>query len=126
MRDVVLAIFHGEDGGANAPFVDLPIDPACIRAGVGIGTLALAAILVALMQGTSSTGKCLLTIGAFTCFSIALATGAPILGQALSTLVDGSQVAGLFEVMRAKFVHGLSIERSLEMLERESVLEDGD
>ena len=53
--------------------------------GVGIGTLALAAILVALMQGTSSTGKCLLTIGAFICFSIALATGAPILGQALST-----------------------------------------
>lgn len=53
--------------------------------GVGIGTLALAGILVALMQGTSSTGKCLLTIGAFICFSIAVATGAPILGQALST-----------------------------------------
>jgi len=53
--------------------------------GVGIGTLALAAILVALMQGRSSTGKCLLTIGAFICFAIALATGAPILGQALST-----------------------------------------
>jgi hypothetical protein len=53
--------------------------------GVGIGTLALAAILVALMQGTSSTGKCLLTVGAFICFSIALATGAPILGQALSS-----------------------------------------
>ncbi len=30
--------------------------------GVGIGMLALAAILVALMQGTSQTGKCLLTL----------------------------------------------------------------
>ena len=53
--------------------------------GVGLGMLALAAILVALMQDTSSTGKCLLTAGAFICFSIAVATGAPILGQALST-----------------------------------------
>ena len=53
--------------------------------GVGLGLLALAAIFVALMQGTSSTGKCLLTVGAFLCGSIALATGAPILGEALNS-----------------------------------------
>ena len=53
--------------------------------GIGIGMLALAAILVGLMQGTSQTGKCLLTIGAFLCGSIAVATGAPVLGQALSS-----------------------------------------
>ena len=53
--------------------------------GVGLGLLALAAIFVALMQGTSSTGKCLLTAGAFLCGSIALATGAPIIGEALNS-----------------------------------------
>ncbi len=53
--------------------------------GVGIVMLALAAILVALMQGTSQTGKCLLTIGAFLCGAIAFATGGPILIQALNS-----------------------------------------
>ena len=53
--------------------------------GMGLGLFALAAIFIALMQGTSSTGKCLLTAGAFLCGSIALATGAPILGEALNS-----------------------------------------
>jgi uncharacterized membrane protein YgcG len=53
--------------------------------GMGLGLFALAAIFVALMHGTSSTGKCLLTAGAFLCGSIALATGAPILGEAINT-----------------------------------------
>ena len=53
--------------------------------GMGLGLLALAAIFVALMQGTSSTGKCLLTVGAFLSVSIALATGAPIVGEALNS-----------------------------------------
>jgi hypothetical protein len=53
--------------------------------GMGLGLFALAAILVALTQGTSSTGKCLLTVGAALCGSIALATGAPIIGEALNS-----------------------------------------
>jgi uncharacterized membrane protein YgcG len=53
--------------------------------GVGIGLFALAVIFVALMQGTSSTGKCLLTAGAVLCGSIAVATGAPIMGEALNS-----------------------------------------
>ena len=53
--------------------------------GVGIGMLALAAILVALMHGMSKTGKCLLTVCAFICGSIALALGAPIMGQAVAS-----------------------------------------
>ena len=53
--------------------------------GVGLGCLALAAIFVALIQGSSVTGKCLLTIGAFLAGSMGLATGAPIMGEALST-----------------------------------------
>jgi uncharacterized membrane protein YgcG len=53
--------------------------------GVGIGLLALAVVLVALMQGTSQTGKCLLTVGAFICGSLAFATGAPIFFQALNS-----------------------------------------
>lgn len=53
--------------------------------GVGVGLLALAAVLVALMNGTSKTGKCLLGVGAFLCGSIALATGVPIIGQALAS-----------------------------------------
>jgi uncharacterized membrane protein YgcG len=53
--------------------------------GGGIGLFALAAIFVALMHGTSSTGKCLLTVGAVLCGSIAVATGAPIIGEALNS-----------------------------------------
>lgn len=53
--------------------------------GVGLGLFALAAILIALTQGTSKTGKCLLTVGAFLCGSTALATGAPIIGEALNS-----------------------------------------
>ena len=53
--------------------------------GVGIGMLALAAILVALMHGMSKTGKCLLTVGAFISGAIALALGAPIMGQAVAS-----------------------------------------
>jgi uncharacterized membrane protein YgcG len=53
--------------------------------GMGLGLFAIAAIFVALMQGTSSTGKCLLTIGAFLSGTIALATGAPIIGEALNS-----------------------------------------
>jgi uncharacterized membrane protein YgcG len=53
--------------------------------GVGIGMLALAGILIALMNAMSQTGKCLLTVAAFICGSIAFATGAPIFFQALAS-----------------------------------------
>ena len=53
--------------------------------GMGLGLLALAAIFVALMQGTSSTGKCLLTVGAFLCGSIALKPWRSDPGEALNS-----------------------------------------
>ena len=55
------------------------------QVGVALGSLALAVLLVALMQGTSATGKCLLTLLAFVAGAVGLATGAPLLGEAFAS-----------------------------------------
>jgi uncharacterized membrane protein YgcG len=53
--------------------------------GASAGALALALVLIALTNGASSTGKCLLTLGIFVSGAAALASGVPIIGEALST-----------------------------------------
>ena len=55
------------------------------QVGVSAGSLALAALLVALTRESSSTGKCLLTLGAFVAGAFALTTGAPIIGAAINS-----------------------------------------
>jgi len=42
-------------------------------------------VLIALMNGSTATGKCLLTLGIFVAGATALAIGTPILGAAVST-----------------------------------------
>ena len=55
------------------------------QVGFSVGALALAVILIALTHSASATGKCLLTLGIFIAGAAALATGMPIVGEAVST-----------------------------------------
>ena len=52
---------------------------------VTIGAAIVAALLALAIHGSSTVGKCLLTLGLFVAGSAALATGAPVLFEALST-----------------------------------------
>lgn len=55
------------------------------QVGVTLGCVILAAILAAIIQGSSAVGKCLFSLLAFVAVAIAIAAGMPILGQALSS-----------------------------------------
>jgi len=55
------------------------------QVGVTLGALALALLLVALIQGSSAVGRCLLVLLAFVAAAAALAAGMPILGDALES-----------------------------------------
>ena len=55
------------------------------QVGVTVGSLALTTILVTLLQGSTATGKCLLSMLAVVSGGVAVALGLPILGEALES-----------------------------------------
>ncbi len=54
------------------------------QVGVTVGCMVFAAIIATIMQGSSSVGKCLLSLIGFTAIAVAVGFGMPVLGQALA------------------------------------------
>ncbi|MDQ3477672.1 MAG: DUF2207 domain-containing protein [Pseudomonadota bacterium] len=55
------------------------------QVGVSVGCIVFAAMIAAIIQGTSAVGKCLLSLIGFVAIAVAIGFGMPILGQALAS-----------------------------------------
>ena len=70
----------------TAAAVDAATDGTALwRIGVTLGAFAVAGLLALAIHGSSAVGKCLLTVGAFAAFAVALGTGAPIFRDAVNS-----------------------------------------